>query len=706
MDIKNLSTLQIHKLSPEQYKREFEANRLDENALYLVEGDNNSTIIDVTELPTENIRDDVLYRLTFGRLVLSQTDIGHVYFVETLPETGIPFVPVDENGEPVEAELVLYYNTTDNTLNMYLDDDLAAMMGTPVGWISCESLGITFGGIITDINDDPSDNAYRVLLSFNVYVYKDGIWLPMKQKTIGMEGTGYLAEIFNSPVNIASGMYSHAEGNETTASGDYSHAEGLRNIASGNESHAEGWITTASGDRSHAEGYSTTASGECSHAEGYETTASGNDSHAEGKETIAAGCSQHVQGEYNIIDPNYDPNNGAKRGKYAHIVGNGTYIKESNAHTLDWEGNAWFQGDVYVGSTSGTNKDTGSKKLATEEFVNSLYGNFLPVDELTDSYAKVRPLLLSADNGEVSLTPSGINVENSDGDVIAINSTGVSATNTESENYAILNTQGVSAYSSTGEVYTSLNGANGLALQGGEDTINLNYNGLTIETDSLDLKLNSGNGLSFTNYDNGKTVIVSPDLMFIDRGTSSTIIDENGFVLLKDNGPSTTLSPTSLSFTIPNPNDAEHPSILGVSGNEGDHSFTLSTSLGDLNLFSNNRISLSATNGIVLSSPTSISTTPTSDNHIVNKKYVDEKIGKPADKVTIYQDDGTGENFTSAIGTLIVENGISADVDSDGNLIYDVVFTEDEGGIPASAIDFTPNSFVNENNVQSAIESL
>ena len=57
---------------------------------------------------------------------------------------------------------------------------------------------------------------------------------------------------------------------------------------------------------------------------------------------------------------------------YAHIVGNGTPSTPSNAHTLDWSGNAWFQGDVYTGSTSGTNKDEGSKKLATEEYVDSL----------------------------------------------------------------------------------------------------------------------------------------------------------------------------------------------------------------------------------------------------------------------------------------------------------------------------------------------
>jgi hypothetical protein len=36
---------------------------------------------------------------------------------------------------------------------------------------------------------------------------------------------------------------------------------------------------------------------------------------------------------------------------------------------LDWQGNGWFAGDVYVGSTSGIDKDEGSKKLATEDLV-------------------------------------------------------------------------------------------------------------------------------------------------------------------------------------------------------------------------------------------------------------------------------------------------------------------------------------------------
>lgn len=119
---------------------------------------------------------------------------------------------------------------------------------------------------------------------------------------------------------------------------------------------------TAIGSDSHAEGYNTTASGYYSHAEGNSTTASGESSHAEGFSTVASADYQHVEGIYNIDD---DTN-----GDKLHIVGNGKYNKRSNAHTLDKSGNAWYSGDVYVGSTSGTNRDAGSKKLATEAYVD------------------------------------------------------------------------------------------------------------------------------------------------------------------------------------------------------------------------------------------------------------------------------------------------------------------------------------------------
>lgn len=146
---------------------------------------------------------------------------------------------------------------------------------------------------------------------------------------------------------LASGSASHTEGYYTSAQGDYSHAEGSTSIASGEAAHAEGGGSVAVGKNSHAEGTNCHASGEASHAEGKGTDAN---------------SGQHVQGKYNVED---------RLEKYAHIVGNGTNIDtQSNAHTLDWSGNAWFAGDVYVGSTSGTNKDDGSKKLATEEYVD------------------------------------------------------------------------------------------------------------------------------------------------------------------------------------------------------------------------------------------------------------------------------------------------------------------------------------------------
>ena len=176
---------------------------------------------------------------------------------------------------------------------------------------------------------------------------------------------------------LASGEYSHAEGASTTASGSASHAEGASTTASGSASHAEGRNTLASGEYSHAEGSSTKAWGSYSHAEGYSlnkapnmpyassnTTiinkwksgnftlakgskshaegenvlALGDNSHAEGVATFANGDSSHVQGKFNIAD---DGN------LYAHIVGNGTSdTSRSNAHTLDWSGNAWFAGTI------------------------------------------------------------------------------------------------------------------------------------------------------------------------------------------------------------------------------------------------------------------------------------------------------------------------------------------------------------------------
>ena len=160
------------------------------------------------------------------------------------------------------------------------------------------------------------------------------------------------------------GQYSTAEGDNTTASGYASHAEGRSAKASGDASHAEGSNTTASDYYAHAEGLHSEASGEGSHAEGYSAVASGFYSHAEGFGTIARGNYQHAQGKYNIEDTS---------NTYAHIVGNGTSEARANIHTLNWDGDAWFAGNITVGNNN--------QVLATEEYVDQVAFNGVQYDD-------------------------------------------------------------------------------------------------------------------------------------------------------------------------------------------------------------------------------------------------------------------------------------------------------------------------------------
>ena len=72
---------------------------------------------------------------------------------------------------------------------------------------------------------------------------------------------------------------------------------------------------------------------------------------------------QHVQGKYNIND---DSN------VYAHIVGNGTSnVARSNAHTLDWSGNAWYAGSVSAGTTATPAAVVNDNDLTTKAYVDN-----------------------------------------------------------------------------------------------------------------------------------------------------------------------------------------------------------------------------------------------------------------------------------------------------------------------------------------------
>ena len=131
------------------------------------------------------------------------------------------------------------------------------------------------------------------------------------------------------------------------------------------------------GSKSHAEGDNTTASGEASHAEGEYTTASGKYTHAEGYHTTASTNSQHVQGKYNVKDTN---------GTYAHIVGGGTgNSNRKNIHTLDWNGNAVFSGDVVATKSDGTEVSL----LSLQNEVDT------KIDELANRVEKYHPKVMT-----------------------------------------------------------------------------------------------------------------------------------------------------------------------------------------------------------------------------------------------------------------------------------------------------------------------
>lgn len=150
--------------------------------------------------------------------------------------------------------------------------------------------------------------------------------------------------------NKASGNYSHAEGQLTTASGVNSHAEGYGALARGDSSHVEGYGTKATNADAHAEGYGTTASGSDGHAEGNQTiasstaahaegsftTASGGSSHTEGENTKAMGTGAHAEGSETIAENNYDHAEGIQsiaRGGYSHAEGSRTSAQGSYSHT-------------------------------------------------------------------------------------------------------------------------------------------------------------------------------------------------------------------------------------------------------------------------------------------------------------------------------------------------------------------------------------
>lgn len=214
-------------------------------------------------------------------------------------------------------------------------------------------------------------------------------------------------EIFNDyDLNVASGVYSHAEGGQTDATGQYSHAEGFNSLASGNYSHAEG-NSTASGLYAHAEGKGTTASADFSHAQGLNTTASHQASSAIGSNTKTGRECQSVAGVWNVgkSDTLFEVGNGYWDDVYGQVV-------NQNAFEVQEDGTLYTQNGTI---TDGTNS-VSLGNVATKDEIPTNYVTTDTEQTITGSKTLNAPLIVTG--GDASSGVGNIQLD-TDGNIIA-----------------------------------------------------------------------------------------------------------------------------------------------------------------------------------------------------------------------------------------------------------------------------------------------
>lgn len=289
---------------------------------------------------------------TSGAMAGDGVYFGYVWVQNEPDLSNTPPCPADIGIQVLQANtkyLVTYNGQTYNITSVLHEE-------SGIGFLGNASMGNDMSGL--SYEDNGLDFCYMFLDGFQAVFLVSTIGTA-EVSIFGQKTTVHKIDKKYLPEMSAVGKEGNAKGAEIF--NDYEN-----NIADGEHSHAEGTGTVATGMHAHAEGTSTSATSQAAHAEGCLTQANFFASHAEGWQTIANGYVQHVQGQYNISDTNL-----------AHIVGNGeSDSARSNAHTLDWDGNAWFAGDVYVG---GTRQSEGSKLITESELPDLLRGPEGPI---------------------------------------------------------------------------------------------------------------------------------------------------------------------------------------------------------------------------------------------------------------------------------------------------------------------------------------
>lgn len=244
-------------------------------------------------------------------------------------------------------------------------NDLTNKPTIPAAYTLPTATTATLGGVMVDgssIVIDGNGVISTTATGGSSYTFTDGL----------NESNGTVSWNLNDRIKVGTGDYSLIFGNYNLSKATKKNAvcfgeaqaTGVNSLAQG------GGLAQATGTGSVAMGFGAIASGEYSHAEGDETNATGQYSHAEGIFTYAMSVGQHAEGKYNVKDA---------YSVFLHIVGNGTANgSRSNASALDWSGNQFLGGNLYVNCSDFTTTSTGlittncgGSKVATEAYVDS-----------------------------------------------------------------------------------------------------------------------------------------------------------------------------------------------------------------------------------------------------------------------------------------------------------------------------------------------
>lgn len=321
------------------------------------------------------------------KLCYSYVETTEILAEQTLNQNGYLKKPAQHTVQVGQEYVVIYNGTTYNCLGGDLD-------------------GVPVLGNISLMRED-SENTGEPFLLFGLMQNASGFGVfsqdgphtfsaigeQIKYKAIDgnylaggiFEGTGEHAHVFNGRApKYASGTSS----------------------ASFNDGDAPGYAAFAIGGG--------TASGMWSFAGGEGAHAKGRNSVAFGHLTVATAEDQLVTGSYNIEDT---------EKQHAFIIGNGNYQTKANIHTIDWQGNSKYAGDLYVNGTKEQDL-ADAKKVATEEYVT----NAIAAIEIPEASANVNVYEITSDSAVldelVALLPEGAEIHS--GDVMLVtNSMGV-----------------------------------------------------------------------------------------------------------------------------------------------------------------------------------------------------------------------------------------------------------------------------------------